>query len=154
MAGLPAAAVLGLLAGTSNRVDGVSILRYLGRYDDNPAAAAFAKHNAEVALVGAVFWSWAAVTAATAHFDLGVLTFAGAVGGAAYGLSLVRAGASTRRWRWLAPGACASVALNYVLGMCLVSAPTLLLYFGLAALMWAGAALRGRALSGDLGVVR
>lgn len=95
-------------------------------------------HSVTVVLVALVFWAWAAAITFTAHFDLGIVSFLGAL--LAFGRAAHRARLpaqtqelhAQRRW---SASAAAFVALNYVLGIILVEG-TMRIYFCIGALWW------------------
>lgn len=113
------------------------------------AATLVQMHALAVGCVGLVFWGWAAWITATEHFDLGAVSFLGAV--VACGAGFRRAAppldiSACRCQRWLLGSACGFVMINYAMGIALVDKTTMRLYFGVGVVWWLAAGVTGVAL--------
>ena len=88
MPGVPAAILLLLLLAGSQALTGEAVWRRLSPHADAGRVArtsGLVEHCARVGGVAAVFWLWAAWNTVTAHFDLGIVSFALAAVGALHG---------------------------------------------------------------------
>mmetsp|Transcript_44910 Transcript_44910/g.90591 ORF Transcript_44910/g.90591 Transcript_44910/m.90591 type:complete len:164 (-) Transcript_44910:141-632(-) len=110
-------------------------------------------HASATGFVAAVFWAWALRNCIVAHFDLGVLSFLLVLAAAANSLrcSVLCEAGPIRAQRWLFFGASLFVSVNYLLGIVIVAAGTLLWsYMLIGALLWLANAVFGARLLGLL----
>ena len=101
-------------------------------------------HAIATGIVAAVFWVWAIANCAiNKSFDLGVASFFTVLISsiAQYKKSKTRSRLGAQRWHTC--GSCGFVVLNYTLGLALVSAASVQMYFGVAAVAWLVAAAIG-----------
>ena len=124
---------------------------YLGEkeaeQDNSGRPAVMTKLSVTAGCVAAVFWGWALFNTVFLHFDLGVLSFALALGASAFGggkFNSIGIPLTTENYRAATLVGYGAVAANYALGIILVDSTGSQIYFGLGMALWitfAGVAL-------------